>query len=267
MFGSGVPVVITGGAREPLDVTRSLAEKLGRKYRVILWDRATIGRSDIQLKGPRDLELWATQLAGLLDRLGAGPAYLVAASNGARTSMVAALRYPEITKGMFLFLVTGGGSKGLGDLFSETADAAETGGIDAVLAMDYWAERICDNPANRGILRAMPVDELIRTTRRWANAFDTTYPITGLSADDLARIKVRTRILDATEPTTLLTRAGAQLAKLLPNTELITDDEFQEEWSALFKKLGSYQGHYTEPASLARLIDRFVQDFEARGAG
>ena len=49
---------------------------------------------------------------------------------------------------------------------------------------------------------------------------------------------------------------------LLPNAELIADDEFQEEWNGLYRTLGKYQGHYTEPASLARLIDAFVTDFE-----
>lgn len=108
LFGKGLPIVITGGAREPLDVTRSLAQRLAENYRVILWDRTTVDASDIAFCGPRDLDLWADQLAELLSCLDASPAYLVGPSNRARTSMVTALRYPELVKGMFLFLMPAG---------------------------------------------------------------------------------------------------------------------------------------------------------------
>lgn len=265
VYGSGVPIVITGGAREPLDMARPLARRLAEKYRVILWDRTTVGRSEIQLAGPRDLELWATQLFELLHRLDSAPAYLVGPSNGARSSMVTALRYPKLVKGMFLFLVTGGGERptwNLSRLFVETADAARSGGMEAVMAMDHWAELIGLNPANRHILASMRASEMEETMRRWAAAFDPRFPISGLSGDDLGRIETHIRILDATEPTDDFKRANVELAALLSQAELVRDDEFQNEWDALYRKLGKYQGHYTEPASLARLIDRFVSDCE-----
>jgi pimeloyl-ACP methyl ester carboxylesterase len=78
----GVPLVLTGGGRNPLDLARPLGERLAAEFRVILWDRANIGRSDVAFRGARDLDLWSDQLAALLRRLDAAPAYLCAASAG-----------------------------------------------------------------------------------------------------------------------------------------------------------------------------------------
>jgi len=65
-------------------MARALAEQLAADFRVLLWDRANVGRSDVQFRGARDLDLWSDQLAALLRRLDAAPAYLCAASAGSR---------------------------------------------------------------------------------------------------------------------------------------------------------------------------------------
>lgn len=48
------------------------------------------------------------QLQGLLDRLDARPAWLVAASSGARLSIRMALRYPDAVRGLFLWPLSAG---------------------------------------------------------------------------------------------------------------------------------------------------------------
>jgi pimeloyl-ACP methyl ester carboxylesterase len=266
IFGEGPPLVITGGGREGLVDSRPLAEKLGRKYRVILWDRAGVGRSDVCFDAACDLELWANQLSTLLYRLEAAPAYLVASSNGARASLVTALRYPDAVQALFLYLITGAterAAKNVSSLFVETADAAR-GGMEAVLTLPYWQGRISENAANRGRLLAMRPDDVERTMRRWAGAFDPTHTIMGLSDDDLRRIRAPARIIDATEPTDLMRRFNWELAERLPFAELVTDDAFQAEWSELAADYGLGSGHYTAAPSLERLIDNFVQDMERR---
>jgi pimeloyl-ACP methyl ester carboxylesterase len=266
VHGTGVPVVLTGGGREGCEESRPLAEALAGKYQVILWDRATIGQSDVQFDGPRDLELWATQLHELLRRLDVGPAYLVGPSNGARVSMVTALRYPAIVKGLFLFLITGGSDRAvrnLSEVFVATHQAIETGGMEAVTELPFWRDRIAANPANRGRLLAMAPAEAQPTMRRWADAFDPSHRIMGLSDDDLRRIKVPARVLDATEPTDLMRRYNRELAERLPNADLIADADFQQEWTELCQRHGLGAGHYTEAPSLARLVDAFVSEREA----
>lgn len=266
VVGSGAPIVITGGGRESMAESRSLAEKLSTRYRVILWDRTTTGASDLQFDGPRDLDLWATQLATLLYRLDAAPAYLVASSAGARTSLVTALRYPDAVKGMLLYLISGqapGAIEHLSKGYRDTAAAAEQGGMAAVMKLDYWAEQIRANPANRGRLLAMDPQEVARTLRRWAAGFDPTTPMMGLTASDLERIKTPTRVMEATEPTTKLRRYNRELAQWLPNAELIEDAQFQADWTSICEQHGIGSGHYTEIASLPRVTDEFISMREA----
>src|SRR5262245_25244298 len=87
-MGQGVPVVYTPGGRHDLSVARAIAEKLAKKYHVIIWERAITGRSDVVYTGARDVDMWSDQLAELLRVLGMRPAYLTGPSLGARTSYI-----------------------------------------------------------------------------------------------------------------------------------------------------------------------------------
>src|SRR5262245_14743320 len=108
LLGSGVPLVITPGGRNPMAAARDLVDALATNFQVLVWDRANIGESDVSFVGARDLDLWSDQLVGLLRRLDLGPAFLCAPSAGSRVSYRTALRYPEAVRGMYLWLVSGG---------------------------------------------------------------------------------------------------------------------------------------------------------------
>src|ERR1700680_5007199 len=58
--------------------------------------------------GARDVDLWSDQLVGLLGILELKSAYLAGPSLGSRISYITALRYPEVVRGLFLYLVSGG---------------------------------------------------------------------------------------------------------------------------------------------------------------
>ena len=105
------PVVLTPSGRNAMTALAHLAEALASKFQVLLWDRANIGASDVQFRGARDLDLWSDQLAALLCRLDLAPAYLCAPSAGSRVSYTTALRYPEVVRGMYLWLVSGGSGR------------------------------------------------------------------------------------------------------------------------------------------------------------
>jgi 2-hydroxy-6-oxonona-2,4-dienedioate hydrolase len=72
VLGDGPTVVLTPGGRNPLTTARLLAEQLAADFRVILWDRANIGRSDVQFRGARDLDLWLASGGPVGERLAYG---------------------------------------------------------------------------------------------------------------------------------------------------------------------------------------------------
>jgi pimeloyl-ACP methyl ester carboxylesterase len=190
--GRGVPIVMSAGGQNRVETLRPLAEKLAPKYRVITWDRANIGHSDIVFKGARDLDLWSDQQAELIRQLKIQPAYFVGASSGSRTAYVTALRYPDLCKGVFVYLVTGGGTMGENlarQYYGTYADLAEKQGMEAVAKTPFWAERIELNPSNRERLQSTDPKEFARVMRRWSKAMRSNPdPVLGITSDDLREI-------------------------------------------------------------------------------
>jgi 2-hydroxy-6-oxonona-2,4-dienedioate hydrolase len=260
LYGSGVPVALTPGGRNPIGMARRLAEALAENFpvQVLVWDRANIGSSDVQFKGARDVDLWADQLAGLLRRLDLAPAYLCASSAGSRVSYTTALHYPELVRGMYLWLVSGGpvGQQLGQNYYGQFAEIAEREGMQAVADAPYWSDRIRDNPANKSRLLALDAREFAAVMRRWQAGIRVDDPVFGASADDLRRIAVPTAILapplsDNGHPR----GASERIAQLIPGAELIQDAEFDTEWPPLQQ---AALANYEQPTSLPRLIGEWV---------
>lgn len=253
----GPPLVVTAGGRNPLEMARGLAEQLAADFRVVLWDRANIGRSDVQFRGARDLDLWSDQLAELIRRLNIAPAYLCAASAGSRVSYTTALRYPEVVRGLYLWLVSGGPvAERLGqNYYGQFAEMAEQGGMAAVAVAPFWAERIEQNPANRARILAQDPVAFARVMRRWQRAMRATDPFIGVTEEDLRRIAVPTAILaaagDEGHPQALSRRA----AQLIPGVEYIEDPAFQAEWPGLQRQS---LANYEQVSVLPRLIREWL---------
>src|ERR1700743_695636 len=92
-------VVLTPGGRFPLDSpgVRQLGEALvagGR--RVLLWDRPNCGSSDLCFDAESESELNGRALIGLIRALNLGPIVIAGGSAGARVSLIAASRAPEL---------------------------------------------------------------------------------------------------------------------------------------------------------------------------
>jgi pimeloyl-ACP methyl ester carboxylesterase len=267
VLGGGVPLVLTPGSRNPLDAMRPIATALAANFHVLLWDRANIGASDVQFTGARDLDLWSDQLAGLLRRLEFGPTYLCAPSAGSRVSFVTALRYPEVVRGMFLWLVSAGpvGQQLGWNYYGQYAELAEQGGMTAVVEASYWAERIIANPANRGRLLQQNPREFATVMRRWQSGIRVDDPVFGATADDLRRIRVPTGILAPPASDQGHPRAASELAaQLIPTAELLTSAEFEAEWPGLQQQA---LANYEKPKSLPRLIADWIMRTEASPAG
>lgn len=262
-LGHGVPVVLTPGFLSSIDAVRPLGEQLASDFRVIMWDRSNLGRSDVKFKGSRDLDMWSDQLYELLYKLDAAPAYLCAASSGARVSYRTALRYPEVVKALFIWLVTGGSpiSERLGqNYYAQYAELAETGGMEAVMSSPFWSERIRANPANRGRMLSTDPQEFIRTLRRWVSFMRPDDPIIGVTADDLREMKMPVGLVAGVDNNHRRDRSDL-VAGLLPNVEYLEPAGFAEQWAPL-EALRAYEAVPMMPD----LIRAFVKKREASPA-
>ena len=198
MRGEGGPlIVLTPGGREKGEAVSALAEALARRACVVTWDRRNAGASDVFFGGDSESEMWAQDLADLVEHLGRGPAWLAGGSAGCRTSVIAALRRPEIARGLILWSASGGqyASQFLG--FSYHVPyimAALKGGMAAVVEQPFWADRIAENPANRERMLAMAPDAFIAVMQRWMSAFyfRPGSDLTGATNDELATIALPT---------------------------------------------------------------------------
>ncbi len=99
LIGEGRPFVVTPGGRFGKDVAgvRELALGLaGHGNQVLIWDRPNTGASDVCFRGRSESEMQADVLAGLLRELGLAPAVVFGGSGGARVSLLAAARHPDV---------------------------------------------------------------------------------------------------------------------------------------------------------------------------
>lgn len=288
--GQGIPIVLSPPGLSGAETTRPGAAKLATKYRVISWDRPnTPGRSDIEIKGPTDVDLWADQLYELLARLNARPAYFAGGSMGLRTNFAFALRYPDIVRGLFIYSPS---SNYLwNDLpvryWANHADVADKAGMQAVAATPYWAEVIAKNPRNRERLLKTDPREFSRVMRRWTNAYkesDVTLKMTEGDARRHDASGIPTRILAGCDFDKAHPREATELVrKVMPHAEYIEAPTFCGEFEQANENARAYaikhkqddRGNpvttdrpyvvpYFEMPSLLASIDDFVMKTEAK---
>src|SRR5262249_18825378 len=147
-------IVLTPGGRFSKDVPglRPLAEALVKgSYRVLLWDRPNCGKSDVQFYGQSESHMRAETLHKLIIALDIGPCIIAGGSGGARDSMVITMLYPEIVKKLVVWNIVGGvyGTFVLGAHYvTPNIRPVYTMGIQGLLRLPEWKERIAENPAN-----------------------------------------------------------------------------------------------------------------------
>ena len=188
-------IALTPGGRFCMDVPglRELADRLaagGR--RVLIWDRPNCGHSDTLLRGSNESEAQAEVLSGLIRKLDLGPAVMAGGSGGARVSMLAASRDPEICSHLCVWWVSGDpiGLMQLAVFYcGEAAGAASKGGMEAVLKTESWAEHVAKNPVAREKLLAMDPRRFIAMMQQWASIYvpSDTSPVPGRSVASLVR--------------------------------------------------------------------------------
>ncbi|WP_039823086.1 alpha/beta fold hydrolase [Nocardia testacea] len=200
---TGDLIVLTPGGRYSKDIPglRPLAEALvAGGYRVLLWDRPNCGASDVQFFGQTESHMRAETLAGLLAELDTGPVILAGGSGGARDSMLTTMLFPELVTGLVLWNIVGGvyGTVNLGAYYVLPGLQAVRGlGIEGLLRMREWRERIAQNPDNEQRLRALDPAEFVKLSLRWLNAYvpKPGQTIPGVDDEMFERIRVPTLII------------------------------------------------------------------------
>ena len=215
-----------------------LAEELAKAGRqVILWDRPNCGSSEVRFDGAdTESEIQADALAGLVTHLGVGPVMMQGGSGGARVTLLAGLRHPEICKGMSLNWITGTayGLMQLANVYCfPSYEAAFLGGMEAVADHPTWAEVIAKNPKNRDIILSQDRAEFLEAMDRWAQVYciSPTALIPGaldteLAAFDKPVIVWNSGAADIHHPRKLT----EDVAAVLPNSQLAVAPWPDDEW-------------------------------------
>lgn len=200
---TGELIVLTPGGRFSKDIPglRPLAKALvAGGYRVLLWDRPNCGKSDVQFYGQSESHMRAETLHALVTSLDVGPCILAGGSGGARDSMLTAMLYPQLVTKLALWNIVGGvyGTFVLGYVYSlPSIQAVRFAGIDGLLSIPEWQDRIADNPANRSRLLGWDADAFLKVMMRWLDAFVVKpgQTIPGVDDAEFARITVPTLII------------------------------------------------------------------------
>ena len=141
-----------------------------RGKQVLTWDRPNCGASSVVFRGESESEVQAEALGALLRHLDLGPTVIAGGSGGARVSLLAAARNPDVTVGVAMWWISGGvpGLLQLANYYCmPSADAAWHGGMDDVVALDQWQEVLERNPANRQRFLEMDRREFLAVMDRW----------------------------------------------------------------------------------------------------
>jgi pimeloyl-ACP methyl ester carboxylesterase len=239
IIGDGPPWVVTPGGRFSKDTpgVRELAQALAAHgQQVLIWDRPNTGASGVCFTGDSESEMQADFLAGLLRALDLAPAVIVGGSGGARVSLLAVARHPEVAAKLALWWISGGifGLLTLGMVYcGESIRVAWQSGMDAVIELPEWAEVLERNPANRERMLMLDPQEFIRILERWMAVYcpDADAIVPGLPDEKCATLAIPTLIFRSGKSDPYHTRTTSEgLHKLIPGSQLAEPPWSDREW-------------------------------------
>ncbi len=175
---TGDYIVLTPGGRFSKDIPglRPLAQALVER-RV---PSAAVGPAELRERptfsstGRANPTCGPRRCTGCITELDIGPCILAGGSGGARDSMLTTMLYPELVTKLVVWNIVGGvyGTFVLGSYYIVPSILAVRGlGMEGVLSVPEWRERIEQNPANKQRFLDLDADEFLKVMLRWLNAF------------------------------------------------------------------------------------------------
>jgi len=116
----------------------------------------------------------AETLHALITGLGIGPCIIAGGSGGARDSILTTMLYPDVVTKLAVWNIVGGvyGSLALaGHYVMPSIQAVRGMGIEGLMRVKEWRERIDANPANEQRFLDLDADEFLKVMLRWLNAY------------------------------------------------------------------------------------------------
>lgn len=244
-------IAVTPGGRFGKDVPglRPLAEALVvGGYRVLLWDRPNCGASDVQFYGHTESHMRAETLMQLITKLDIGPCIIAGGSGGARDSILTTILYPELVSKLVVWNIVGGvyGSFVLGGHYIVPSILAVRGaGINGLMRVREWKERIAANPANADRFLALDAEEFLKVMLRWLNAFvpKPGQTIPGVEDGQFDDVRVPTLIIrggedDWDHPK----RTSLEVSCLIKGSEVIDPPWPEDAWERAGEKFAASGG-------------------------
>jgi 2-hydroxy-6-oxonona-2,4-dienedioate hydrolase len=241
----GIPVALTPGGRASREFVRPLGEGVAAGgMKVLLWDRPNSGASDVQFsdRWPSESHMHADTLQRLVKHLGWGPTVIAGGSAGARVSIITAMEYPEVTRQLFVWHIAGGIYPSLSlacGYILGNISAAKGGGMESVIELPEWKERITQNPRNRERFLSMPAGEFVRILKVWLSAY-VPMPgqvIPGVPDASFGRITAPTEIIRSganDEEHPLLT--CYEVHALIRGSRLLEPPWAEDAWEQAFRR-------------------------------
>lgn len=267
---TGEFVVVTPGGRYDRNFQgiRPFAEALvALGYRVLIWDRPNCGESDVQFYGVTESHMRAEILNKLLAALGETQVILAGGSGGARESMLTVIENPSVARKLIVWNIVGGvyGTYNLGAHYIlPSIRAVRAGGIEGVLAVPEWQERIAQNPANKERLLELGADEFLKVMLRWLNAYVLKPGQTVPGVDDwlFDRIEIPTLIIrngesDLDHPK----RMSLEVSCLIKGSEVVDPPWPEDAWAqyVIARGRGEQVSAFDQWYKAAPVIDAFVR--------
>jgi pimeloyl-ACP methyl ester carboxylesterase len=219
-------IALSPGGRRDMGNVRSLAQKMAAAgYHVLIHDRRNCGLSDVAFDASQsEYEVWVDDLHAMLTKFNALPTIIGGVSSGGRLAMLFALKYPQDTRALLLWRVTGGpfAARRLAEqYYDQYIRMAQQGGMAAVASSEHFAECIRQNPANRDKLMAMTPAAFIGVMERWRAYFNqgANLPVIGATERDLNSIRVPTCIIPGNDRTHSH-GTGAVAHRAIPGSEM-----------------------------------------------
>jgi pimeloyl-ACP methyl ester carboxylesterase len=233
-------VALTPGGRFTKDVPglREMAEafvKAGR--RVLIYDRPNCGHSDACLLGESESEMQAEALAGLIKSLDLGPTVIAGGSGGARVSMLAAARHPDICSQLAIWWISGDpiGLMQLATYYcGEAGTLASVGGMEAVMKATSWAENFQKSDQAKEFIRGQDPDYFIEVMQKWASAYvpSDISPVPGMKPRDFARLTMPVLVFRSGKSDLSHTRATSEwVHRLVPHSVMLDPPWNDDEWN------------------------------------